>query len=97
MYTLGCEFHIHKSSFNLFLGFSPRLHFEQFQQRWENASLATWADGRFTQEIYWQNYFSGTTVLLLLDEYLLPRFISLIWHNYGFIDKCTGNLMVEED
>lgn len=31
------------------LGPGPRLHLEQFKQRQETASLATWADGRFSK------------------------------------------------
>lgn len=40
----------------------PRLHFEQFKQRQEITSLATWANGRFTQQRYCQNYFLSMPV-----------------------------------
>lgn len=38
--------------FKYLLGPGPMLHFEHFEQKLGTLSLATWADGRFIQQIY---------------------------------------------
>lgn len=50
------------------VGPSPRLHTDQFEHREKTACLATWADGRFIQQRYCQNYFLSTAALFFSNS-----------------------------
>lgn len=77
-------------------GPSPRVHFEQFKQRQETASLATWAYGNFTQQRHCQIHFRSTSVVFFSNSCYpgssCPPGIIML-----FSDKSMGALTADQD